>query len=275
MTADQLFGQIIKKRSFLCVGLDPDLSKIPAEYKGYEYPVFEFNKSIIDVTHDYAVAYKPNSAFFECLGVDGWKQFEMTVEYIKNKYPEIFVIADAKRGDIGNTAAKYAEAFFGRMDCDAVTLSPYMGADSVKPFLEYKGKWAVVLALTSNQGAADFQTGTSGGNSPLYETVLKVSAGWGTPDNIMYVIGATRTELLSKVREIVPGHFLLIPGVGAQGGDMHEVAAYGLNSRCGILVNASRSVIYASGADHKTAVLEQTLLLQKEMEKILTERLGV
>lgn len=275
MTADQLFGQILRKRSFLCVGLDPDLSRIPASFLESEYPVFEFNKGIIDITHDYAVAYKPNSAFYECLGESGWKQLQMTVGYIKSKDPDIFVIGDAKRGDIGNTAAKYAEAFFKMMSCDAITLSPYMGADSVKPFLEYKDKWAVLLALTSNQGAADFQTGTGNGNKPLFETVLEVSAHWGTIDNIMYVVGATRAEMLSRVREIVPSHFLLIPGVGAQGGDLQEVAAYGLNNRCGILVNASRSIIYAPGPDYKTAVLEQTLLLQKEMEKILTERLGV
>ena len=275
MTADQLFGQICRKKSFLCVGLDPDLEKIPALFMESEYPVFEFNKSIIDITRDYAVAYKPNSAFYECLGESGWKQLEMTVEYIKENDPEIFVIADAKRGDIGNTANKYAEAFFNRMDCDAITLSPYMGADSVKPFLEHKGKWAVLLALTSNPGASDFQTGTPSGTRPLFETVLELSSEWGTIDNIMYVVGATRAEMLGRVRDIVPDHFLLIPGVGAQGGDLTEVAAYGLNQRCGLLVNASRSVIFAAGPDHKAAVLEQTLNLKKEMEKILHQSLGI
>jgi len=272
MTADQLFQQITLKRSFLCIGLDADIKRIPSEFRQAEYPLFEFNKNIIDITHNYAVAYKPNTAFYECHGDKGWKQLELTVEYVKKNHPEVFVIADAKRGDIGNTAAKYAEAFFERMSCDAVTLSPYMGSDSVTPFLDHKEKWAILLALTSNPGARDFQLGRHEGSTALFTSVLEKSAKWGTTDNIMYVIGATRAEMLVKVREIVPRHFLLIPGVGAQGGDLGEVAGYGLNDRCGLLVNVSRSVIFPEGENHRDAVLEITLSIQQEMKKILEDR---
>jgi len=273
MTADQLFRQITLKRSFLCIGLDSDITRIPAHFSKAEYPLFEFNRSIIDITHDYAVAYKLNTAFYECHGEKGWKQLEITVDYIKNNHPDIFVIADAKRGDIGNTAKKYAEAFFGRMNCDAVTLSPYMGSDSVAPFLDFKDKWAILLALTSNPGAADFQLGRFEGDALLFESVIEKSKMWGTTDNIMYVIGATRADTLIKVRQLVPEHFLLIPGVGAQGGDLTEVAACGFNKRCGLLVNVSRSVIFAKGASHKDAVLEVTMALHQEMKKILGEKL--
>jgi orotidine-5'-phosphate decarboxylase len=218
MTANQLFHQIKEKKSFLCVGLDTDLNKIPRMLLDFEYPIFEFNKQIVDATADFTIAYKPNLAFYEMHGAAGWVSLEMTVNYIREKYPEIFIIADAKRGDIGNTSGMYAKAFFEKMDFDAITVSPYMGSDSVMPFLEYKNKWVIVLALTSNQGAEDFQYSKSkSSDKMLYEQVLQTSSIWGTTNNIMYVVGATKAEMLTKIRTIVPDHFLLVPGVGAQG----------------------------------------------------------
>jgi len=248
MSSEQLYDQIRQKNSFLCIGLDTEISKLPAHLIHAEYPLFEFNKKIIDSTYDLAVAYKPNVAFYESLGAAGWLQLEKTVNYIRNNYPDVLVIADAKRGDIGNTSKKYAETFFKQLDCDAVTVAPYMGSDSVMPFLEYPGKWVILLALTSNQGASDFQFHGSSVQKPLFEAVLYKSLEWGTPGNMMYVIGATRASMLVKVREIVPDHFLLIPGVGAQGGDLADVVKYGMNKRCGLLVNSSRAIIYADSS---------------------------
>ena len=263
MTANQLFEQIKAKRSCLCVGLDPDMDRMPAALDGESYPLFIFNREIIDATADVAVCYKPNTAFYESYGAWGWQQLEMTVSYIKEQYPEIMVIADAKRGDIGNTAARYARAFFENMPCDAVTLAPYMGRDSVQPFLDYEGKWAVVLGLTSNASAADFEM-----EDELYKKVIRRSMEWGTADNMMFVAGATRPEMLSGIREICPDHFLLVPGVGAQGGSVEEVARYGRNSRCGVLINSSRGIIYASsGGDFADAAAAAAQSLQRQMEQ--------
>lgn len=271
MTANQLFHQIKEKKSFLCVGLDTDLNKIPRMLLDFEYPIFEFNKQIVDATADFTIAYKPNLAFYEMHGAAGWISLEMTVNYIREKYPEIFIIADAKRGDIGNTSGMYAKAFFEKMDFDAITVSPYMGSDSVMPFLEYKNKWVIILALTSNQGAEDFQY--SKGKSPdkvLYEHVLQTSAVWGTTNNIMYVVGATKAEMLTKIRTIVPDHFLLVPGVGAQGGSLEDVAKYGFNSKCGLIVNSSRAIIYADCTnDFAKVAREKTKEVQEEMEELL------
>ena len=261
MNANQLFSEIKSKRSFLCVGLDTDLDRLPAALDGEQFPLFIFNREIIDATADVAVCYKPNTAFYECYGAWGWQQLEMTVAYIKEHYPEIFVIADAKRGDIGNTAARYAKAFFDNMPCDAVTLAPYMGRDSVEPFLAYKDKWAVILGLTSNASASDFEL-----EGDLYKKVIGKSMEWGTPDNLMYVAGATRPEMLAEIRKICPDHFLLVPGVGAQGGSVEQVAEYGLDSRCGLLVNSSRGIIYASrGADFAQAAASAASALREQM----------
>lgn len=248
MNYQELFGTIASKRSFLCIGLDSEIDKLPPAVMKYEDPVFEFNRRIIDSTADYAVAYKPNVAFYECNGIRGWKSLEATLKFIKDNYPGILVIADAKRGDIGNTSRMYARAFFEELDFDAITVAPYMGEDSVKPFLEYSGKWVVILALTSNKGADDFQYHNEGGIR-LFERVLDVSKKWGSPDNTMYVAGATRAEMLMEIRRIVPDHFLLVPGVGAQGGSLEQVAKYGLNSKCGLLVNSSRGIIFADNSE--------------------------
>ncbi len=270
MKREQLFEQIQKKRSFLCLGLDTEMSKLPDHLLNEEYPLFAFNRAVLDATHDLIIACKPNVAFYECLGTDGWKQFELTVNYIKHKYPEILIIADAKRGDIGNTSKKYAETFFGQLPCDAVTVAPYMGSDSVLPFLEYPDKWVVLLALTSNLGADDFQMTVMDNGERLFEIVLRKSREWGNPGNMMYVVGATRASMLKKVRELVPDHFLLIPGVGAQGGDLSEVARYGLNSQCGLIVNSSRAIIYAdSTARFAFVAREKALEVQLEMSEIL------
>ncbi len=232
MTKAELTGQIKKKKSFLCVGLDTDIRKIPAHLLREKDPVFEFNRQIIDATFDYAVAYKPNLAFYESLGAKGWESLEKTIEYLPK---DVFTIADAKRGDIGNTSGLYARAFFELLNFDAITVAPYMGEDSVKPFLDYTGKWVILLALTSNKGSADFQTRLlDGGTKNLYEQVLETSIGWGTTDNMMYVVGATKAESLAHVRTIVPDHFLLVPGVGAQGGSLAEVAKHGMNQDCGV-----------------------------------------
>ena len=245
MNADQLFEQIKKKRSFLCVGLDTDIAKIPEHLLTHDDPVYEFNRAIVDATVPYTVCYKPNLAFYEAAGTKGWQSLMKTVSYIRDKYPNIFLIADAKRGDIGNTSEMYARAFYDKNIIDAVTLSPYMGRDSVDAFLKYEDKWAVILALTSNPSADDFETLPLANGKPLWKQVLKTASGWGTTDNMMFVVGATRAELLREVREIVPDHFLLVPGVGAQGGSLAEVARYGMNRRCGLLVNSSRAIIYA------------------------------
>ncbi len=273
MNQEQLFEQIQKKRSFLCVGLDTDIQKIPQHLLETSDPMFSFNKEIIDATAEFSVAYKPNLAFYESQGSKGIISLEKTVSYIKQKYPKIFVIADAKRGDIGNTSNLYARAFFGKQNYDAVTVAPYMGEDSVKPFMGYPDKWVILLALTSNKGAADFQfiedkeTGEK-----LFESVLKKSQEWGTEENLMYVVGATKAEKLKEIREIVPNHFLLVPGVGAQGGSLQEVAKNGLNSKCGLLVNSSRGIIYASSdVDFAGKARLAAQEVQKEMEVLLQE----
>lgn len=249
MTREELFENIKKKQSFLCVGLDTDVNKIPEfmfdKYEG-DY-IFEFNKQIIDATAKYCVAYKPNLAFYESLGLQGWDVLERTVDYIRKNYPDMFLIADAKRGDIGNTSAMYARTFFGAMDFDSVTVAPYMGEDSVSPFLTYEGKWVTLLALTSNKGAFDFQfMKDAESGDTLYQKVLKTSKNWGNADNMMYVVGATKADMLSNIREIIPDNFLLVPGIGAQGGSLEDVVKHGMNKQCGLLVNSSRAIIYAA-----------------------------
>jgi len=271
MTKQDIIHQIFKKKSYLCVGLDTDPLKIPRHLLDCPDPVFEFNKQIIDATRDYCVAYKPNIAFYEAAGRKGWESLQKTLEYIPK---DCLTIADAKRGDIGNTSGLYARAFFDKsasgLDFDAVTVAPYMGEDSVLPFLEYPGKWVILLALTSNSGARDFQNSelTEGGR--LFEKVLKTSQAWGSEENLMYVVGATQARSLEDIRKIVPGHFLLIPGVGAQGGSLEEVSRYGLNSECGLLVNSSRGIIYASsGEDFADRAREEAAVIQKEMATYL------
>ena len=273
MNRQQLFEQIQKKRSFLCVGLDTDILKIPKHLLDTSDPIFSFNKEIIDATTEYAVAYKPNLAFYESQGWQGWESLEKTVMYVKSKHPDIFLIADAKRGDIGNTSNLYARTFFDRLDFDAVTVAPYMGEDSVKPFMTYLDKWVILLALTSNKGAFDFQflKDAESGNQ-LFETVLKTSQNWGTTENMMYVVGATKAEKLKEIREIVPDHFLLVPGVGAQGGSLEAVAKNGMNSKCGLLVNSSRGIIYAStDVDFAEKAGGAAQKVQTEMEELLKE----
>jgi orotidine-5'-phosphate decarboxylase len=266
MNADRLFELIRLKESFLCVGLDTDPEKLPACLQGEKDPVTTFNRAIIEATAPYAVAYKPNTAFFEAMGTEGWELLRKTSELLP---PDTFRIADAKRGDIGNTSNRYAKAFFEAMDFDGVTVAPYMGRDSVEPFLGHPGRWAIVLALTSNPGSADFQLTESVGEA-MFERVLRISSTWGTADNTMYVVGATRAEHLSKVRQIVPEHFLLVPGVGAQGGSLGEVAERGMNQRCGLLVNASRSIIYASsGDDFAQAAAREAAKMRDEMAALL------
>jgi orotidine-5'-phosphate decarboxylase len=269
MNRNQLFEQIQLKKSFLCVGLDTDAQKIPASLKKEIDPVFSFNKAIIDATAPYAVAFKPNTAFYEINGSKGWLSLEKTIGYIKDNYPEIFVIADAKRGDIGNTSAAYASAFFDHLKADAVTVAPYMGQDSVSPFLGYKDKWVVLLALTSNSGAADFQQ-IEFNESPLFEQVIEKASKWGSPDEMMFVVGATQTDYLAKIRQIVPDHFLLVPGIGAQGGDLEAVAKFGMNHQCGLLVNSSRGIIYASSkADFAEAAAKEAGRIQTEMARFI------
>jgi orotidine-5'-phosphate decarboxylase len=270
MTTATLFEKIQQKKSFLCVGLDSDFDKLPEHLKKEEFPVFEFNKKIIEATAPYAVAFKPNLAFYECRGLKGWNELGLTADYIKKNHPDTFLIADAKRGDIGNTSAMYAKAFFEQMNFDAVTVAPYMGEDSIMPFLAYKNKFIILLALTSNSGASDFQYFTSKENQTLFTEVIRKSKQWGTIDNMMYVVGATKASMLVTIRELLPEHFLLVPGVGAQGGSLEDVARYGLNNKCGLLVNASRSIIFANNGlnfDAKAAKEAQTLQLQ--MESIL------
>lgn len=268
---NQLFEQIKKKKSFLCVGLDSDIAKIPQHLLTAEDPVFEFNKAIIDATVEVAIAYKPNIAFYESRGLAGWKSLENTVKYIKTNYPDIFTIADAKRGDIGNTSQMYAKAFLETLDFDSITVAPYMGEDSVTPFLQYLGKWVILLALTSNKGAFDFQFFENSGEK-LYEKVLKKSQEWGDKQNMMYVVGATKAEMLEGIRKIVPDHFLLVPGVGAQGGSLEEVAKYGMNSHCGLIVNSSRGIIFADKTEHfAERAAEEARKLQQDMMRLLAE----
>jgi len=271
MNNQQLYENIQKKGSFLCVGLDTDIRKIPAFLLDTTDPVFAFNKEIIDATAPYTIAYKPNLAFYEAEGLAGWSSLEKTVHYLNENYPDIYLIADAKRGDIGNTSSMYARAFFERMDFDAVTVAPYMGEDSIKPFLVYEGKRVVLLALTSNKGAYDFQFITDSiSGEKLFEKVLRVSQEWGNEENMMYVIGATKAEELAGIRKIVPNHFLLVPGVGAQGGSLKEVANYGLNNQCGLLVNSSRAIIYASeGEDFALKAGESAKQTRDEMFELL------
>jgi len=273
MNRIDLYNQIRLKKSYLCVGLDSTLEKIPEHLKKTSNPVFEFNRQIIDATAPFAVAYKPNLAFYEYRGIEGWQDLQLTAQYLKSTYPEIFVIADAKRGDIGNTSAMYAKAFFETMNFDAVTVAPYMGEDSITPFLGYKDKFIIILALTSNTGSADFQNVLSADGKPLYTEVLEKSKKWGTEDNIMYVVGATRASEFTNIRKIVPGHFLLVPGVGAQGGSLAEVSDLGMNNQCGLLVNASRSVIFAgNGHDFAEKATIECRNMQQIMAKALTDK---
>ncbi|WP_343634459.1 orotidine-5'-phosphate decarboxylase [Fluviicola sp.] len=270
MTRQELIQQIREKRSFLCVGLDTDLDKIPAHLLQTEDPVFEFNKAIIDATKDLCVAYKPNIAFYEALGPKGWESLKKTIDYIPS---HCMTIADAKRGDIGNTSTYYAKTFFEYLNCDAVTVAPYMGEDSVTPFQEFENKWVILLALTSNKGALDFQFTTDASGEELYKKVLKKSSKWGSESNLMYVVGATRAEGIAEVRKLVPNHFFLVPGVGAQGGSLEDVAKYGWNEDCGLLVNASRSIIYASNTpDFASEARKEAQKLQEEMAQILTAK---
>lgn len=267
MNKAQLFDQIKAKSSYLCVGLDTDIHKIPEHLKKADDPLFEFNKQIIDATIDYAVAYKPNIAFYEAHGLKGWESLMKTIEYIPN---EAFIIADAKRGDIGNTSRMYARAFFEEMNCDAVTVAPYMGEDSVKPFLDFPDKWVILLALTSNAGGKDFQNLQLQSGGEVYEKVLEKSQEWGSDDQMMYVVGATKAQALTNIRKIVPDHFLLVPGVGAQGGSLSEVSEYGMNSECGLLVNSSRGIIYADSTEDFARVAGQEAFnIQKEMYNYL------
>jgi orotidine-5'-phosphate decarboxylase len=265
MTRNDLFQKILEKKSYLCVGLDTDLDKIPKHLLDAEDPIFEFNKAIIDATRDLCVAYKPNLAFYEAQGLRGWAALEKTVKYIGNEH---FTIADAKRGDIGNTSKMYAKAFFENMNFDSVTVAPYMGEDSVKPFLEFDDKWVILLALTSNIGSEDFQF-----NHDLFKTVLTTAQRWGTPDNLMFVIGATHPERFLEIRRLAPNNFFLVPGVGAQGGDLNKVSEYGMNDHCGLLINSSREIIYASkGTDFAEKARSAALKTQELMAAFLEKR---
>ncbi len=269
MTTQQLVEQIQKKRSFLCIGLDVDLNKIPQHLLQEEDPIFAFNKAIIDATHHLCVAYKPNTAFYEAYGLKGWKALEKTINYLNEKHPEIFTIADAKRGDIGNTSTMYAKAFFEDLAFDSVTVAPYMGKDSVEPFLAFNNKHTIMLALTSNQGAFDFQT-LNVNNQELYKQVLETSKSWNNSENLMYVVGATKAEYLAEIRQIIPESFLLVPGVGAQGGNLQDVCKYGMTNQVGLLINSSRGIIYASSEeDFAKAAASKAQLLQEQMRKEL------
>jgi len=271
MTTQQLTDQIKKKQSFLCIGLDVDLNKIPQHLLETEDPIFEFNKAIIDATHHLCVAYKPNTAFYEAYGIKGWQALEKTIKYLNKNHPEIFTIADAKRGDIGNTSTMYAKAFFEDLAFDSVTVAPYMGKDSVEPFLAFKNKHTILLALTSNQGAFDFQT-LSVNKNELYKQVLETSKTYTNSENLMYVVGATKAEYFADIRKIIPNSFLLVPGVGAQGGNLQDVCKYGLSDNVGLLINSSRGIIYASNKeDFAEAAAKNAKALQKEMQVILTE----
>jgi orotidine-5'-phosphate decarboxylase len=270
MTTKQIIDQIQIKKSVLCIGLDVDLNKIPKHLLELEDPIFEFNKAIIDATHDLAVAYKPNTAFYEAYGIKGWQSLQKTINYINENHPEIFTIADAKRGDIGNTSSMYAKAFFEDLNFDSVTVAPYMGKDSVEPFLAFENKHTIMLALTSNEGAFDFQILKVGGVE-LYKQVLETSKTWKNSENLMYVVGATKAEYFTEIRKIVPDSFLLVPGVGAQGGSLQEVCKYGMNANVGLLINSSRAIIYASNRSNFTEkAREEAMKMQQEMETILT-----
>ncbi len=271
MNKQELFENIKRKKSFLCVGLDTDIKKIPEHLLKEEDPIFAFNKAIIDATAPYCIAYKPNLAFYECFGLKGWIAFEKTIKYIKTNYPDQFIIADAKRGDIGNTSSMYARSFFGEeLNIDSITVAPYMGEDSVTPFLSYEGKWVILLALTSNKGSQDFQLTTDENGERLFEKVLRKSQQWGNDENMMYVVGATQGRMFEDIRKIAPNHFLLVPGVGAQGGSLEEVCKYGMNSTCGLIVNSSRAIIYAGHDENFAKVAaEEALKVQQQMEKEL------
>jgi orotidine-5'-phosphate decarboxylase len=277
MTTEQLTQQIKLKKSFLCIGLDVDLTKIPQHLLELEDPIFEFNKAIIDATHDLCVSYKPNIAFYEAYGIKGWQSLEKTINYINEKHPEIFTIADAKRGDIGNTSSMYAKAFLEDLNFDSVTVAPYMGRDSVEPFLAFENKHTILLALTSNDGAFDFQTKNNPevlGGKELYKTVIETSRTWRNSHNLMYVVGATKAEYFTEIRKIVPNNFLLVPGVGAQGGSLEEVCKYGLNKNIGLLINSSRGIIYASNdLDFAEKSREEALKLQKAMAEIINSKM--
>ena len=269
MTNEILIKQITNKKSFLCIGLDVDLTKIPMHLLDTEDPIFEFNKAVIDATHDLCVSYKPNTAFYEAYGIKGWQSLQKTINYINTNYPDIFTIADAKRGDIGNTSSMYAKAFFEDLNFNSVTVAPYMGKDSVEPFLAFNNKHTIMLTLTSNEGAFDFQTQNINGQE-LYKVVLETSKSWKNSENLMYVVGATKAEYFTEIRKIVPNSFLLVPGVGAQGGSLAEVCNYGLSDNVGLLINSSRGIIYASnGVDFAEKAREEALKLQQEMESIL------
>lgn len=270
MNRQQLIDQIFEKKTFLCVGLDTDINKIPVNLRKEENPIFSFNKAIIDATASYCVAYKPNLAFYECYGLKGMEAFEKTVNYLKKNYPEHFIIADAKRGDIGNTSTMYAKTFFEEYDIDALTVAPYMGEDSVKPFLAYQDKWVILLALTSNKGSHDFQFMEDKEGIRLFEKVLAKSQQWGHKENMMYVVGATQGEMFKDIRKWAPDHFLLVPGVGAQGGSLQDVCHYGMNKDCGLLVNSSRGIIYAS---HDDDFAEAAAQKAKEMQLQMSEEL--
>lgn len=272
MTTPQLIEQIRKKQSFLCIGLDVDLNKIPQHLLKEQDPIFSFNKAIIDATHHMCVAYKPNTAFYEAYGLKGWKSLEKTIQYLNQNYPEIFTIADAKRGDIGNTSSMYAKAFFDDLGFDSVTVAPYMGKDSVEPFLDFEDKHTILLALTSNEGAFDFQVKKIEGKE-LYKQVLETSRTWKNSENLMYVVGATKAEYLADIRKIIPNNFLLVPGVGAQGGNLQEVCKYGMTTDVGLLINSSRGIIYASdGKDFAEAATQKSKELQVEMALLLSEQ---
>ena len=269
MSTQELISQIKKKKSFLCIGLDVDLEKIPQHLLAKEDPIFEFNKAIIDATHHLAVAYKPNIAFYEAYGIEGWQALEKTISYLNEKHPDIFTIADAKRGDIGNTSTRYAKAFFSDLNFDSITVAPYMGEDSVVPFLEFENKHTILLALTSNRGAFDFQTKKVDGEE-VYKKVLQTSQTWKNHYNLMYVVGATKAEYFAEIRKIIPDSFILVPGVGAQGGSVAEVCKYGLNENVGLLINSARGIIYASTEENfADAAAEKAKELQQEMESVL------
>lgn len=272
MKKTDLIQNIKRKKSFLCVGLDTDINKIPRTLLTDEDPIFSFNKAIIDATADLCIAYKPNLAFYECMGIAGWKSLVKTVQYIRESYPDQFIIADAKRGDIGNTSKMYAETFFTSLRVDAVTVAPYMGEDSITPFLSYDEKWVILLALTSNKGSQDFQFLKDTKSKALFEHVLEKSAQWASDEEMMYVVGATQGEMFTEIRKHVPNHFLLVPGVGAQGGSLQEVCKYGMTKECGLIVNSSRGIIYSSQEeDFAEAARKSAKTIQKEMEKELTK----